>query len=152
MFRFSKVFLFLIFGSLAGCAEKNQPSADKIARLQGGTTKVVVYGFCVPMDRLIKTTITRQSLTYKVNGKPVGTMNTCSYATFKVPSGYWESVFVGSGFSFFASYVPGMIFHPGKTQYLYMRPAGNGTYEGSWVSKAEADKGIAEIKSINQMF
>jgi len=152
MSRFSRVFLFFVLVNLAGCAEKNQPSADMIAKLKGGTTKVVVFGFCIPMDHLIKTAITRQSITYKVNGKSVGTMMTCSYATFKVPSGYWRSEFVRGGLNYFWSPLPEMIFHPGKTQYLYMMPAGNGTYEGKWVSKAEADKGIAEIKSIKQIF
>jgi len=152
MFRFAMVFLIFTLVSLVGCAVTPKPSAEMIAKLKGGTTKVVVYGFCVPMDHLIKTTLTRLTMRYVVNGKTVGSMNNCSYATFNVPSGYWKSEFVRGGLNYFWSPLPELIFHPGKTQYLYMKPAGYGTYEGEWVSKAEADKGIANIKKINQVF
>ena len=147
--RIALIFVVVLAG-LTGCAQKKLPAAQ-LAKLKGGTTKVVVYGFCVPMDHVIKITMTRARLRFIVNGKTVGTMKTCSSATFKVPSGYWSAQFKGS-FALFGHYLPKMIYRPGKTQYLYMYPAGNGTYEGEWVSKAQAKKGIAEIKRIGQLF
>jgi hypothetical protein len=123
-----------------------------IAKLQGGRTTVVVYGFCVPMDHLIKTTLHRITMTYMVNGKKIGTMKSCSYKTFSVPSGYWKSRFPQNIPMGLQNYLPAMMFKPGKTQYLYMKPAGYGTFDGVWVSKAQADKGIAEIKKIGQFF
>ena len=133
---------------LAGC--KKPPSPKLLKSLKGGTTKVVVYGFCIPMDHLIKTAMTRRTLTFVVNGKKVGTMQTCSFATFRVPSGYWEAKFTGG--SFFGHHLPGEIYRPGKTQYLHMYPSGNSTFTGRWVGKAEAKQGIAEIKQIGQLF
>lgn len=151
MFRIAIVFCFLSLISLAGCATKSVPTSGEIAKLQGGTTKVVVYGFCVPMDHLIKTTLTRMTLTYVVNGKNIGTIKTCGYKSFSVQSGYWESHFLQGGLSF-PIHLPKMIFRPGQTQYLYMKPAGYGTFEGEWVGKSEAEKSIANIKQINQLF
>lgn len=141
------VSLVLLF---AGCATQ-QLSQKEIAKLTGGTTTVVVFGFCVPMDHIIQTAMTRSTLTYVVNGKKVGSMKTCSHATFRVPSGYWPSKFVPSGLQFPYT-LPAMAFKPGKTQYLHMRPAGYGTYSPHWVSQAEAQRGIAEIKKIGQIF
>ncbi len=142
---------FILLAILPGCAGK-QLSDKEVAKLKGGKTKVVAYGFCIPMDHLIKTAMTRHTMTYLVNGKPVGKMKTCSYATFRVPSGYWKSRFVSDSFPLGGHYLPRMIFRPGKTQYLYIWPSGNGTFSGEWVSKAEADKGIADIKKIGQLF
>ena len=85
-----------------------------------------------------------------VNGKQVGTMKTCSFGRFRVPSGYWDVKFVGR--HFFGDHLPGEIFRPGKTQYLYMYPAGNSNFFGRWVSKAEAEEGIAKIREIGQFF
>jgi len=150
MIRIAVALLFVALAGLVGCTTKPLP-AELIAKLKGGTTKVVVYGFCVPMDHLIKTAITRYTMTFVVNGKSIGTMKSCSYATFSVPSGYWKSKFVPSGLRFPHS-LPSMIFRPGKTQYLYMRPAGYGNFSGHWISKAEAEKGIAAIKNIKQLF
>jgi len=133
---------------LTGCAVKTL-SPEEIKKLQGGYTTVVVYGFCVPADYLFQGTLTRGTLTYVVNDKKIGTMKTCSYATFRVPSGYWES-------RFDTGWIPHRVlkskFRPGATQYLHMRPAGNGNFRGLWVDKAKADAGIAEIKKIGQVF
>ncbi|MGI9410169.1 MAG: hypothetical protein ACR2OV_08845 [Hyphomicrobiaceae bacterium] len=138
--------------ALAGCAAKPQLSPQEIAKLKGGTTTVVVYGFCAPIDHLVKTALTRYTLTYEVNGKSVGTMQSCSYAKFQVPSGYWSSKFVRAAFLAFPHSVPRAAFRPGKTQYLHMVPTGNSTFSGRWVSKAKADNGIAAIKKIGQVF
>ena len=149
LYRVIFVFLVAIFG-LTGCQTTKQPSAEMIAKLQGGKTKVVLYGFCVPMDHLVKTTLIRHSITFSVNGKRMGTMKSCSYKTFTVPSGYWNSHYAQP----LAIPVPlgHMIFEPGKTKYIYMRPAGYGSFEVISVSKAQADKGIADIKKIGQVF
>lgn len=141
----------LTAAAVAGCATKPELSAAEIAKLKGGTTKVVVYGFCVPMDHLIKAAITRNTITYVVNGRPVGTMKSCSYGTFNVPSGYWSSEFQISN-HIFPQPVQPLAFRPGATQYLHMRPAGNSTFSADWVSKDVAERGIAEIKTIGQMF
>ena len=79
------------------------------------------------------------------------TMKTCSYGKFNVPSGYWSAKFQPHGLAFPYS-VPKMKYRPGATQYLYMHPSGNGTFTGIWVSKARADKGMADIRKIGQMF
>ena len=152
LYRIIFVFLVTVFG-LAGCLTTKQPSAEMIAKLQGGRTTVVVYGFCVPMDHLIKTTMNRVTMTYVVNGKKIGTMQTCSYKTFNVPSGYWSSRF-SSGFlsGHGGGHLSDMAFKPGHTLYIYMKPSGFGQFEGRLVSKAQADKGIAEIKKIGQVF
>ncbi len=151
LYRIIFALLVTSFG-LAGCQTTKQPSPEMIAKLQGGKTKVVIYGFCVPMDHLVKTTLMRATMTYVVNGKKIGAMKTCSYKTFSVPSGYWESHFSTNPLVAVGSSLPAMVFKPGQTQYLYMRPAGYGTFEGVWVSKAQADKGIADIKKIGQVF
>lgn len=148
--RLAKVLPFGLMAALAGCAAK-QLSPQEIAKLRGGTTTVVVYGFCVPMDHLIKTTMTRYSLTFVVNGKAVGKMKSCSFARFRVPSGYWTAHFSRTGL-FFPYTTRKLVFRPGKTQYLYMAPGGNGTYDAIWVGKARADKDIADIRKIGQMF
>lgn len=148
--RFVMVLPFVMMAALTGCAVK-QLSPQEIAKLKGGTTTVVVYGFCVPMDHLIKTTMTRYSLTFFVNGKSVGKMKSCSFAKFRVPSGYWTAQF-GRSALYFPYTTRKLVFRPGKTQYLYMAPGGNGTYDAIWVDKARADKDIAAIKKIGQMF
>ena len=148
--KFVRTISVVLLAALAGCAVK-QLSPKEIAKLQGGTTTIVVYGFCVPMDYLISTTLTRYTLTFKVDGKTIGTMKSCSFAKFRVPSGYWSMSFVRSGL-FFPHLAPKYPFRPGKTQYLYMAPGGNGTYDPVWVDKARADKDIAAIKKIGQMF
>ena len=149
--RLSVMMTLFAGAALAGCAGK-QLSPQKLAKLKGGKTTVVVYGFCAPIDHLVKTSLTRTTLTYVVNGKRVGTMKTCSFGKFKVPSGYWASKFVYPIPLSFPISLPRMAFHPGKTQYLHMRPAGGSRFSGHWVSKAEADKGIAAIKQIGQVF
>jgi hypothetical protein len=165
MSRFVFAFLWTLVAVLAGCATA-PPLPEEIAKLKGGTTTVVAYGFCVPMDHLIKTTLTRHTMTFVVDGKDVGTMQTCSYKTFSVPSGYWEAEFINRGGLNLPRLLspPSMKFRPGATQYLYIAPAGNGTYSYNWVDKANgtysynwvdkatADKGIAEIKKISQVF
>jgi hypothetical protein len=149
MKRITTVFLFIALMGLAAC--KKPPSPEKLAKLQGGTTTVVVYGFCIPVAHLFQTTLTRHTLTYAVNGKAMGTMKSCSFRTFRVPSGYWDARFTGGG-NLFGHGVPGQIYHPGKTQYLHMYAAGNNSFTGRWVSKAEAQQGIAEIKKIGQLY
>lgn len=113
---------------------------------------MVAFGFCVPMDHIIKTTMTRYSLNIVVDDKPVGKMLSCGHATFKVASGYSTIKFVPYGFLQVPHTYRGMILRPGKTQYLYLRPAGDRMYTSHWVSKAEADKRIGEIKQIGQIF
>lgn len=136
---------------VAGC--KKPPSPEMIAKLKGGTTTVVAYGFCIPMAHLIKNTFTRHTLQFVVNGKVVGTMKSCGFGTFRVPSGYWSAEFrVAGGFGMATGTVFDGTFRPGQTQYLHMSPAGHGMFHGRWVSKAQADAGIAEIKKIGQMW
>ena len=66
---------------IAGCATAPPPmSQTEIARLQGGAATLVVYGFCVPMDHLIKTTLYRYSISVAVNDQTVGTMQSCGHA------------------------------------------------------------------------
>ncbi|MEM9358702.1 MAG: hypothetical protein AAGB04_21185 [Pseudomonadota bacterium] len=148
--KFVRIITVVCLLAISGCAGK-QLSPQEIAKLKGGTTTVIVYGFCVPMDYLISTTLTRYTLTFKVNGKPIGKMKSCSYAKFRVPSGYWSMSFGRTDF-YIPSITPKYPFRPGKTQYLYMAPGGNGTYDPVWVDKARADKDIAAIKNIGQMF
>lgn len=149
LYRIIFVLLVTVFG-LTACQTTKQPSPEMIAKLQGGKTKVVIYGFCVPMDHLVKTTLMRLSISYTVNGKRIGTMKSCSYKTFTVPSGYWNSHYaqplalpISMGH---------MTFEPGKTKYIYMKPTGFDYFDAVLVSKAQADKGIAEIKKIGQVF
>ena len=150
MFRILSLISLVALLGLAGC--KKPPSPELLAKLKGGTTTVVVYGFCIPMDHLIKTALTRYTLTFVVNEKRVGTMKTCSCATFSVPSGYWDAGFSSSSGPSLLHPVPGEIYRPGETQYLHMYPAGHYTFAGRWVSKAEAESGMAEIRKIGQMF
>lgn len=151
-----RLFVGLAFAAvitLGGCAKP--PSPEEIAKLKGGRTKVVVFGFCIPFDHLIKTTITRHKLTFFLNDKPVGQMNSCSTATFDVPSGYWRGHFQTTYTALDGLYPHGVMpakYHPGTTKYLHMRPVGNQMFRGFWVDKAKADKGIARIKQISQMF
>lgn len=133
-----------ILSLLAGCAQQ-QLSTAEIARLQGGTTTVVVYGFCVPAEELFKTTMYRYTIDYVVDGKTVGSMQSCSHATFHVKSGYWSS-------SLSRGILGDEIYRPGATQYLYMYPAGYGLFAGKWVSQSEAKAGIEEIRKIGQVF
>lgn len=135
---------------LAGCAA-NELSSSEISRLKGGTTTVVVYGFCIPMDHLIKTAMTRSTLDFVVDGKNVGSMQTCSHQSFNVKSGYWSTSFLPRGMSF-PHNLHNQAYRPGATQYLFMSPAGYGTFDGNWVDKSTADSGIAEIRKIGQMF
>lgn len=137
-------------GCLCGCAP-NLLAPEEIAKLKGGTTTVVVYGFCVPINHLVKTTLTRSTLNIIVDGKAVGTIETCSHATFSVPSGYWETSFQPQGLMGWPSAIGRQAYRPGVTQYLSMQPAGNYSFSGHWVTKAEADRGIAEIRKIGQM-
>lgn len=104
------------------------------------------------MDHLLQTAITRATLTYEVDGKSVGTMQTCSSKTFHVKSGYWNTKFYVSMSLGFGHNLMEQVYRPGATQYLYMYPAGQGSYYGKWVDKAEADRDIAEIRKIGQMF
>ncbi|MGH1418867.1 MAG: hypothetical protein ACRBCJ_08410 [Hyphomicrobiaceae bacterium] len=151
MLRISFWVIILATLGLAGCKEPLSP--DQIAKLKGGTTTVVVHGFCIPMDHLIQTAMTRVKLDFVVNDKIVGSMWTCSHATFKVPSGYWKAKFTQAGFIVpLSHHIFEPTFHPGKTQYLYMAPAGNSTFSGRWVSKAQSDEGIAAIKNIKQFY
>lgn len=140
----------VLLAALAGCAAEKLPPGE-LARLQGGTTTVVVYGFCVPMDHLIKTSLTRHTLTFMVDGNKVGSMQSCSHATFQLKSGQWSTAFVPSN-ALFPHTLPDQIYRPGTTQYLYMYPAGYGQFDPKWVTKAEADAGIAEVKKIGQVF
>lgn len=137
----------LLSSVLAGCVA-NQLSEAEIARLQGGTTTVVVFGFCVPMNHIVKTTLFRTTMDFVVDGKVVGKMQTCSHKTFQVKSGYWSASFAPPGS--FPSSIGTQIYRPGAIQYLYMAPDGHG-YTPKWVSKAEADQGIAEINKIGQI-
>lgn len=136
---------------LAACAQ-NKLSPDEASRLQGGTTTVVVYGFCIPMDHLIKTAMTRSTINFLVDGQKVGTMQSCSHQTFTVKSGYWNAKFEQEGLFGSSTWLHEEVFRPGETQYLYMYPAGYGTFGSKWVSKADADGGIAAISKIGQMF
>ena len=70
--------------------------------------------------------------------------------TFQVKSGYWTTTFSQGGLTF-PTVEPQHAYEPGSTQYLHMYPAGHGTFSGQWVSKSEAEKGIAEIRKISQM-
>ena len=72
--------------------------------------------------------MTRRTLTNVVNGKKAGTMQTCSFAMFRVPSGYWDAKFTEG--NFFGHHLPDEIYRPGKTQYLHMYPSGNSTFTG----------------------
>lgn len=121
-----------------------------IAKLQGGKTNVVIYGFCVPMDHLVKTTLIRQTIKYIVNGKTIGSMKSCSYKTFTVPSGYWDSHY--AQFLALPTSMGHMTFEPGKTKYIHMKPTGYNYFDAVSVSKAQANKDIAEIKKIGQVF
>lgn len=150
MKRFAIALCCLALTGLTGCLKKS-PSPELLAKLKGGTTTVVAFGFCVPMDHLIKTTLTRHTMRIVVDGKTVGQMKSCSYTTFKVASGYSTIEFYYTT-SLFPRAFPGMVLRPGKTQYLYIQPAGNSTYDADWVSKEIADKRIAEIKQIGQIF
>ena len=135
---------------LTACTKK-PPPPEQIAKLRGGTTTVIAYGFCIPIQRLLRLSITSNTMTYVVNGKPVGTMRTCSYAKFKVPSGYWESHFNPPPFlgMQIPHRVPASAFKPGATQYLHMYPNGNSGFYAAWVPKSVAEKGIAELKQIH---
>jgi hypothetical protein len=137
--------------TLSGCAA-NKLSPDEISKLKGGTTTVVAYGFCVPMDYIVQTAITRATMDIVVDGQVVGTMQTCSFATFKVKSGYWNIAFKPQGLLGGGANLGEEVFKPGVTQYLSMQPAGYGQFSGSWVSKADADQGIAAIRKIGQVF
>ncbi|MGE0052866.1 MAG: hypothetical protein AB7S74_01540 [Hyphomicrobium sp.] len=136
---------------LTGCATQ-QISPAEVAKLQGGTTTVVVYGFCVPADHLIKTTMYRYTLDVIVDGQKVGSMQSCGDTTFRVKSGYWKTEFKPSTLLGFPHQLPEQVYRPGVTQYLYMYPAGYGQYSPKWVSQAEAQSGIEEIRKIGQMF
>jgi hypothetical protein len=103
------------------------------------------------MDHIIKTTLVRGTLDFVVDGKSVGTMQTCGHQTFRVKSGYWDASFVPQTLDFPKS-VGQQIYRPGATQYLYMEPAGHGTFAPRWLSKSEADPIIADIKKIGQVF
>lgn len=137
---------------LVGCAAPQTLPPEELARLKGGTTTVVVYGFCVPMDQLINVTITRHTMDFIVDGQKVGSMQTCSHATFSVKSGQWSTTFASTQPFAFPNTLPPQIYRPGTTQYLHMAPAGYHQFNPYWVSKAEADAGIAKIKKIGQMF
>ncbi len=149
MFRIIAVLSIVALTGLLGCAQK-QLSPEELAKLQGGHTTVVVYGFCIPADHLFGITISRFTYKYVVNDKQVGTIQYCGHATFRVPSGYWPSKFV-IPYGFPIS-LPAMKFRPGATQYLYMKPNGNNSFRGVWVDKAQADEGIAAINKIGQVF
>lgn len=139
---------------LAGC--KKGPSPEMLAKLKGGWTTVTVYGFCVPMAHILKNTFTRHKINFVINGKTYGTMTTCGYGTFRVPSGYWPDakfVYATGGHNFgFGNFILDSTFRPGKKQYLYYDPSGNYSWTGMWVSKERAEKGIAEIKKIGEMW
>jgi hypothetical protein len=137
--------------TLAGCAKSL--SDAEIKKLEGGQTNVVVYGFCVPMDHLIKTTIARAGVTIKADGRQVGRMKTCGHTRFRMASGYKQLAFhFDNSLLDIPSTTRPLAFKPGNTNYIYMKPGGNGTWFAREVSKAEAERAIAEIKQIGQMF
>jgi len=136
---------------LPGCAAQQQLAPAEIARLKGGTTTVVMYGFCVPMEQLIKTTMARYTIDFIVDGKKAGSMQSCSSATFRVKSGYWNTTFESHSNSYGITMLE-QIYRPGATQYLYMYPAGYGTFQGKWVNQTEANSDIAELRKIGSVF
>lgn len=136
---------------LAGCAAKEQLSSAEIKQLQGGTTTVVMYGFCVPMEQLIKTTMARYTIDFIVDGKKVGSMQSCNSATFHVKSGYWNTTFESHGNSYGITMTE-QAYRPGATQYLAMYPAGYGGFQGKWVDQATAKSEINDLSKVGSVF
>jgi len=138
---------------VAGCAAQPKLTAEELAKLKGGTTHVVAYFECAPINYLTGGKIVTPTSVIRVDGKQVGKIEYCGHTRFTVPSGQRQLAIARPDSIFNPEGVPrAEIFRPGTTQYLSISQDGYQVIHHRWVTKADAEQGIAAIKQIKPVF
>ncbi|MEL7542398.1 MAG: hypothetical protein AAGJ70_01355 [Pseudomonadota bacterium] len=136
---------------LAACAAKPLPPAE-LAKLQGGTTKLVVYAECAPINRLTGLRLAGARYVVRVKGKVIARLRSCMSKRVSVPSGSHPISVAHQSGSLFGPQSRDGIFRPGATQYLFVYRSGSANVFHRWGTAAHAKQIIANGKSVKQFW